>query len=196
MKLAQSLTAACIALFIAAHLLAQDRRAPAPRPPAAPPPAPAEYVVGPMHVQTLPPITYLYGTARTTFADIDQPVNRFLPALQKSADDGQIKLAGPPLFIYHDVREPNQPFTLDVGFPVAPDTRPPAQFQLRQTREFRCATRLFTGPMSRIDRAYEKLGPGVTAAGYAPTGETRELYLYWEKPESPNNVIQLQMGIR
>jgi hypothetical protein len=49
--------------------------------------------------------------------------------------------------------------------------------------------------MSRIDRAYEKLGPSVTAAGHTPTGETRELYLYWEKPESPNNVIQLQMGI-
>ena len=29
-----------------------------------------------------------------------------------------------------------------------------------------------------------------------PTGESRELFLYYESAESPNNIVELQMGLK
>jgi hypothetical protein len=36
----------------------------------------------------------------------------------------------------------------------------------------------------------------VSAAELKPTMTFREINLFWEGPESPNNVIQIQAGIR
>jgi hypothetical protein len=29
-----------------------------------------------------------------------------------------------------------------------------------------------------------------------PTGESREVYLYWEGFDSPNNIVELQLGLK
>ena len=44
--------------------------------------------------------------------------------------------------------------------------------------------------------AYEKLMPAVFAAKLTPVGESREVYLYFEGVDSPNNVVQLQIGVK
>jgi hypothetical protein len=38
--------------------------------------------------------------------------------------------------------------------------------------------------------------PAIAAAGLKPSGDMREMYLYWEGPESANNVIQVQMEVK
>jgi effector-binding domain-containing protein len=90
----------------------------------------------------------------------------------------------------------SQPFTLDIGFIVSRETVGFEQFKVRQENTFRCATVLFSGPISSIPQAYDKLMSAVSAAELKPTMTFREINLFWEGPESPNNVIQIQAGIQ
>ena len=62
--------------------------------------------------------------------------------------------------------------------------------------KFKCATILYTGPVNEQSKAYEKLIPAITAAGLKPTGEEREMCLYWEGLESSNNVFIMMIGIK
>jgi effector-binding domain-containing protein len=55
---------------------------------------------------------------------------------------------------------------------------------------------LFTGRMVDVGKAYEKLIPAVTGAGNKLAGESRALFLYWERADSPNNVVQIQLPLK
>ena len=50
--------------------------------------------------------------------------------------------------------------------------------------------------MDQQGQAYQKLIPALSAAGHKPTGEEREMCLYWEGVESSNNVFLMQIGIK
>ena len=68
-------------------------------------------------------------------------------------------------------------------------------FKIVKLDAFKCATILFTGPLSQIKDAYCKLFDCLGAAGLKFKGGFREVYLYWEGPESLNNVVQIQAAI-
>jgi len=88
------------------------------------------------------------------------------------------------------------PFTLQVGFPVANATQPVGTYQVGKLDSMRSLTALYSGPVSKIGQAYGQIFTQLTALGEAPSDERRERYLYWEGPESPNNVIQIEIGLR
>ena len=160
-----------------------------------PSPKPAEFIIGEMHIQTVGPIHYLYGSAETTLQDLMQPIGRFLPGLEQAASEGKIQVNGPAVFIYHNA-QPEKPFTIDIGFRVSEQTKVFGEYKLRKTEPFHCATVLYTGPVSQIIKAYDKLIQSIQAAGLNPGSESREFYLFWEGPDSPNNVVQIQISLR
>jgi len=158
---------------------------------------PADYVIGPMHVQTIPEMTYVYAGTRTTLAEIAQVVGKILPKLEATVAEMKSRPKGPVLFVYHGASpDPAVPFDVELGFPFAEDVKAPGDFNVKKLKEFRCATILLTGTMQHLGEAYMELFGQLAQAGYQPTGETREVYLYWDGPESANNVIQIQAGIR
>jgi effector-binding domain-containing protein len=175
---------------IAAEKAAADAKAKAEEEP--------EYLVGDPHVQTLPAMHYLHAAEQATFAKIMEPIEKHLTALTKASKEGKFHLSSGPVFSYTgvDFMNMDKPFNLQVGFPVEEGTKEFAPYKLRKTDPFKCLTVLYTGPITHIDKAYMRAMPAVLAGGHKMTGETREAYLYWEKPESPNNVIQLQIGIK
>jgi effector-binding domain-containing protein len=159
---------------------------------------PAPYLIGAMHVQTLPSIHYFFASEQTTIAQVARVAPRILTELARAHREGKIRRLGPELFVFHgiDPADLSKPFTLDIGVPVEEGTPTFGDFHVRRTEVFHCATVLYTGPIAEIGNAYEKLGPAIRAAGLAPTGQSREAYLYWEGPDSANNVVQIQMEIR
>jgi molybdopterin synthase sulfur carrier subunit len=159
-------------------------------------PSDSEFVVSDMRVRTVPGFSYLFDRANTSLPQIADAVRRTLPALQKGMSEGKFRPAGPLVLIYQNMTDRTKPFTLDIGFIVPTETVGFEQFKVRQEDAFRCATVLFSGPISRIPQAYDKLMSAVSAAELKPTMTFREINLFWEGPESPNNVIQIQAGIR
>ena len=185
--------AAVALLALAAQTFAADAPKEAKKEPA----KPAEFIIGEMHVQTIPAQDYLYGTAETTFEKMGDVINKYIPMLTDGIKSGKITQKNCAMFVYKGVSDDmSKPFTLEVGWCVDDKTKEQGELKLRKTAEYKCATMLYTGPLSNIGKVFEKLIPAIKAAGYEMTGESREMYLWFESPESPNNVVQVQVGIK
>jgi effector-binding domain-containing protein len=157
----------------------------------------AEFLVGEMQVQNLPEMNYVYGSAETTFEKIGDVVNKYIPMLTKGLVEGQLRSGGCAMFIYKGVTEDmSKPFTLEIGWCVPPEAKAFGELKARKVKAAKCATMLYTGSLANIAKIYEKLMPAVKAAGLTPTGDAREMYLYWENPESANNVIQVVIEVK
>jgi effector-binding domain-containing protein len=173
----------------------QHRSIAADAPPATQPVRGSDVVISEMRVQTIAGFTYLYDSAQTSFEKIAAPIGKTLPALMKSAAEGKFRVTGPVVFVYRDLKDLSQPFTLDIGITVAPETAAFGEYKVRKVEPFKCATVIYSGPLSGISEAYGKLMASIGEAKLKPTTTSREFYLYWEGPESPNNVVQIQIGI-
>jgi effector-binding domain-containing protein len=176
-------------------------RAPASRPAATEPATLASSrpasSVSDMQVQTLPAQTFLYARTRTTYSDLQRPVEQIMAELGQAAADGRFQPAGPVTFVYLGAKqELSKAFDLEIGFPVPPGTRPFGRFKVRTLPAFHCASVTYTGPVTTIDKAYDRLIPAVQQAGLITTDETREIYLNWEGPDSPNDQVLVAIGLR
>jgi effector-binding domain-containing protein len=154
-----------------------------------------DFVVSDVRVQTIAGFTFLYDSSRTSFQAMSQPVERTIADMEKAITEGKLHPSGPLVFVYHDLKDPGQPFTLDVGFGVPDDTAAFGKYQVRKVEPFKCATVLFCGPLSKVPEAYNKLVGALPALNLKATTTTREFYLYWETPDSSNNIVQIQVGI-
>lgn len=154
-----------------------------------------DFVVSDVRVQTIAGFTYLYGSTRTSFQAMSEPVERTIAAMEKAITEGKFRPSGPLVFVYRDLKDPGQPFTLDVGFCVPDDTAAFGDYKVRKVEPFKCATVLFSGPLSKVPEAYNKVMGALPALNLKPTTTVREFYLYWETPDSPNNIVQIQVGI-
>jgi hypothetical protein len=92
--------------------------------------------------------------------------------------------------------EPDKAFKLQIGFPVKPGAAAPAGAKVRKLDSIRAATVVYTGSLQNIGQAVTQFYSDVAAAGLKPTGEYRESYVYWEGPESTNNVIIIQAAVK
>lgn len=157
-----------------------------------------DFAVGELRVQTLPEFTFAYVSAQTTFDKIAATVEKSMAPLAKAAEENKFRINGPMLFIYKGVQEDmSKPFTLEIGYLVAEGAKDAGEVKVRKTAAFKAATVLYTGAVANLSKGYEKVFGGLGQAGLVPVqGEFREFYLYWEKPDSTNNIIQLQVGVK
>jgi hypothetical protein len=154
-----------------------------------------------MRVQTIPAISYLSAPAETTFAKMGEPVKAGFDRVFGAAFQSKLFIVRPTMLVYlggpHVDFDPERTFKLEIGVMVADDAKvePADGLQIRKTEPFKCATILYTGPVLEQGQAYQKLIPAMRAAGLKPTGEERELCLWWEGMESSSNVFMMMVGI-
>jgi predicted transcriptional regulator YdeE len=187
--------------LLASMCLALPARADGPATqPVAKPDAPADdqdFVISGMRVQELKGITYLFVASQSTLGQIGDNIGQSMGKIEPLIKSGQFKPIGPALIIFHGVNgDPNNQFPLEVGFPVAPDTAAPDGLAVEKLDTFRCATVLFSGSSQDIKHAYEAVYNDLTNAGLEPTDEGRQAVLYFEGPDSVNNVAMIQVGVK
>jgi effector-binding domain-containing protein len=181
--------------LVTALLLATTCFADAP-PAAAPAVKDDGFSLGEVRMMTFPPATIIAGSSETTFDKLMEVIQKYIPQLSKGIDEGTIRPAGVCVFVYKGMSEDmSKPFGVEIGWFVSDKTKDQGELKVRKTEAFKCATIILTGAVSNMSKAYEKLMP-VANAKYTPTGEVRELYLYWEGADSPNNIIQIQVGVK
>jgi DNA gyrase inhibitor GyrI len=195
---------ATLAVFVTLASISGLRGDEKPAAPAATAPAPAApkpvISIGEMRIQTIPPMPYLSTPAETTFAKIGEPVKAGFDRVFAAALAARLLVTRPTMLVYQGNPHfhPQQPFKMEIGVIVGDDAQldPAADLKIRKTEPFKCATILYTGPVNEQGQAYQKLIPAMKAAGLAPTGEEREMCLYWEGPESLSNVFMMMVGIK
>lgn len=153
--------------------------------------------IGELVVRKIPAKHYLRGEFETEFKSMGKPVGKTLTEMMEAAREKKVGLHGPVIHFYHDAphQDPEKRFRMETGFFVPVGTPAVGTFETRELPELRCATILYVGPATRIGDAWQKLYRNARAMGLTPNGEERELYLYWEGVESPNNIVQVQVGI-
>lgn len=160
-----------------------------------------EISIGEMRIQTIPPMSYLCTPAETTFATMREPVRSGFDRAFRAAAEAKLLIARPTMLVYegnpHVHYHPQKSFKMEIGVIVADDSKIDAfdDLRIRKTEPFKCATILYTGTVRGQGKAWQKLIPAMTAAGLKPTGEEREMCLYWEGLESSSNVYMMMAGI-
>jgi effector-binding domain-containing protein len=129
-----------------------------------------------------------------------------IPAITRSELDQLVEAldtvggapTAPVTFIYRGADGTNTTrFHLDLAIPVR--TRPamlPEPYEVLEAPAFRCVATDYVGPMAHIQRGYDTLFAEMRARGLTRTEESREIYKKWIGFESPDNVTELQIGVR
>jgi hypothetical protein len=165
-------------------------------PTAAASPAP---LIGEVNVQTFPALNYYHVATETSFAKIGDTVGKAMQELSEAGQAGAVRGIGPTMLVYEDAHfdaKPDRVFKMQAGILAAEGAKPMGNFKLRKTEPFKCATVLYTGPVGGQGQAYQKLYPAIARQGLTRTNEEREMCLYWEGYDSPNNVFLIQVGIK
>jgi len=176
--------AICVPIFISNTAVAQEEE--------------HQPTIGKLVVQTIPAKHYLQGEFETDFQSMGEPVVKTLTELMEAARENKIGLHGPVIHYYYGAphRDPEKRFKMETGFFVPAETADVGAFKLRELPAFKCATMLYIGPATRIGDAWQELYRSARGQGLTPTDEERELYLYWEGVDSPNNIVQVQLGVK
>lgn len=139
---------------------------------------------------------FIYGEAETDFATMMDTLGKTFFALAELEGKNGAAFDYPAIFVYHgNTGDPNAKFKIATGFPVKETVKPVGDFKIKKLDGIRCASVYYTGSLEHIGKAYESLFGQLIKAGHKPTGETRELYLYWAGETSPNTVVELQAAI-
>jgi hypothetical protein len=180
----QRLFTAVMALLLVPPLLSAANEAPAAKD--------TDNGVGAVKRQTLKGFTFFYKSAETNMDGIRETVEKIIPEMHKALTEGGVAVRGPLVFIYHGASpDPKVTFTMEIGMQVAQGTKPVGDFKVRDVPDYNCASVIYTGPLSGLGGAFEKL---YGEAAPKATDEAREMYLYFESPDSPNNVIHVSAG--
>jgi DNA gyrase inhibitor GyrI len=156
-------------------------------------PPPAASSVTDVRVQDLKAYSYAYVSTRTTLNKLQDAIAQLMPQIDAAVDSGALRVMGPMVFTYHGAsQDRDKQFTLDIGVIVKDGNAKPDGIQLIKVAPPHCATVVYTGPAAQLPQAYGKLYGEVVRRGLQPTDVCREVYFYWEGPDSINNVIQLQ----
>jgi len=184
---------ATVVMILTSSALAQTTK------PAAAKDAPGndEYVVTKMRVQDFAPRKYFFITIETSYAEMATSIPPAVERLMASVKENNVSVKGPMLFVYHGAgMDAQKKFTVDLGFPVEDSTKDAGEGKVRQLEPFHAACVIYSGAVENIAQAYQQVFTDLFAAGLKPTEETREYYLYWESPESRNNVQLIQVGVK
>jgi len=154
--------------------------------------------MGEMRVQTLKGMTYLRIDNQATLMTLAQVIPTTAGKLMETVKAKHVAIAGPMMLVYHGVDgNPAKKFKLEVGIMVNDDAAEPGAGIIKTKAEpFKCATMLYSGPVAKLGLAHQQLYADLFGAGLTPTGVSREYYLYFEDPNSANNVILIQVGVQ
>jgi effector-binding domain-containing protein len=143
------------------------------------------------------PRQYFCAKKELKIAELGEWVTATIGPLFEKATELKLGQTGPVMITYFNFRgDPEQAFTAELGVPIhAEEAKNADAFYVRKAPKFKCASVVFQGSLSRIGEAWQNFAQAAMAKG-EPTGESRELYLYWEGHDSPNNIIELQMGLK
>jgi effector-binding domain-containing protein len=193
---------AALSLTIAVAQDKKDQRDPAAGAQAAQQPAAAaaqdqEPIITKMRVQDYKPVKYFYVETETTIAQMGATVPEQLPKIFAGIMEHSIQVNGPMIFVYHGVTQDREkPFKLEIGFPCGGDPKEAGDYKVRELAEYHCASVIYSGPIAQVGTAYQSLFTELFGASLQPEGETREMYLSWESPESHNNVQVIMQGVK
>ncbi len=152
----------------------------------------------PIIKEVKPQRTFVYAETEARFDRIMEGIGATFGRIMATVGGAGLQLDGDVLFTYtlasKDAGD-DEPFTLRCGYVLSEVPDAFAEFDTEPMQPMKCVSYYYTGPYSHLPAAWMQVSTAVQMAGHETTGHSREFYLYHETAESPNNVVELQVGI-
>jgi effector-binding domain-containing protein len=151
-----------------------------------------------VRVKDMAPRQFLCAKKQLKIAEMHEFATATVQKLIEKATELKLAQSGPIMITYFNFHgDPEQTFTAEIAVPIFAENANSAggDFYVRKTDKFKCASTIFQGPLTGRGEAWQNFAQKATTKG-EPTEESRELYLYWEAFDSPNNIIELQLGLK
>jgi effector-binding domain-containing protein len=149
-----------------------------------------------MEVKSVKSQKIFYHSEVTTLKDMQQIAMKEIDSMIKDAEKLGLKETGPMQFVYYGCDDkPDTRFTLEIAMVVDQEKPYDGKYKFKELEGFSCASTMHNGNINKIGETYEKFIPEVLKSGKQITDHTREVYLKWVAPESPENVTEIQIGV-
>jgi hypothetical protein len=153
----------------------------------------------PVAFQTFAEGNYFHLSARATLGELPTQTPAMAKRLPRILKEAGLQAFGPILMVQRGASEdPDKPFDHEVGILVPKGTKPYGEAKVRLLPAFPCATTVATGDFAGAvgQAAFKTLFKAAGELGRTPTGEFREMLLFWEGEASANNQMQIQIGLQ
>jgi len=156
------------------------------------------FTLSPLRTAQLKGATFLYESNQTTLGNVGNVITTVMGQMDDFIKAGQFLPAAAPAFVYRGagITDRSKPFTLEVGFPVADDTKPVGDFKIGKLESVKCATTIYMGPANQLGRAYERIYAQILAQGLIPDDMRRERYLFFDGDGSKNNIVLIEIALK
>lgn len=135
-----------------------------------------------------------------TLQEIGERSERLCSDMAKEIEKYKLRISGPWIFVsYGRDGNYNTRFRHEYCIPIDNTENYKGDFQIKTLPETECAFITYQGDLSEENfgkKGYSLLVDSVIKSGRNFTGESREVYHKWISPESQNNIIEIQFGIK
>jgi hypothetical protein len=84
---------------------------------------------------------------------------------------------------------------MEVGIPVKPEPQPAETAKIKTLPPHKCVGVLLWGSLAQVVELHDAVSTAITALGETQTAEFREWTYDFESPNSPHNLMALDVGI-
>jgi len=155
----------------------------------------AEFVLGEVCFRTMDGFRYYHVSGPCDHSRIPETFGVLGQRINDSLTGAKAGLVGPEVARYLDA-VPGTTWTLQVGHQLTNEAEEsPGGAEIEELPPFRCAAMVYQGGVGHFAEAIGRLSEAVKLQCLELGREYREHYLYWEGPDSPNNVMLLQFGV-
>jgi hypothetical protein len=143
-----------------------------------------------MQLHTTLPTAVLRRTYRLCLETVGMHAEQAYAELRAEAHSRGLTVNGSPIFAAQGLpQDAHTLFDLDFCLPATGGDLP-------LLPGLRCVRRIYEGPLAGLfTGGYQPLLQAIAQAGLRTSGESREVYHAWHGPESPDNRIEIQIGI-
>jgi effector-binding domain-containing protein len=132
----------------------------------------------------------------TTLKEIQAVAMREIEKMYQEAEKLGLKEIAPMQFVYYGCSDDMEAeFTLEIAMAVDQEKPYEGKYRFKELEGFTCASTTHKGDINQIGNTYEQFMPELVKSGRQVSDQTREVYLNWVAPDSPENVTEIQIGI-
>lgn len=151
-----------------------------------------------MHTKIVERMTVMYAVQELTIPEVRTYGEKYGSEIMAEAQKYGLRAAGPWVFISYNLpKNGKDRYRTEFCLPIATaEGYFGGRFPVRSLSGFPCACAEYTGKLRQLfTKGYQPLVREIIAAKMNFTGESREVYHDWIGPNSPDNRIELQIGI-
>lgn len=149
-----------------------------------------------MLIKTLPAMTVLYNSHRTTMGELGNFAGTAVKELYKYIVDLDLLICGPQYWYYYGLDgRPETRFTLEIAIPVQGEIPAGPPPNIKGLPRFKCLSALHEGSWEQLPGVYKQMMQYIGDNGLAMNGIISEAYQHIDFITPENNITEIQIGL-